>query len=73
MMMDSIRSSETSVLTRATRRNIPENGILQRTEHFGKDLFRTSGDGTEKATLLRPLEKANLNHLLDSTLYGVWN
>jgi hypothetical protein len=29
-MMESVRSSETSVLTRATRRNIQEGGILEK-------------------------------------------
>jgi hypothetical protein len=36
MMMEAIRSSETSVLRRATRRNIPEDGIPH--SHYSRNL-----------------------------------
>jgi hypothetical protein len=41
-MMEAIRSSETYVLTSATRRNIPEDGILKCTyvrKHSARDKF----------------------------------
>jgi hypothetical protein len=46
LMMEAIFSSETSVLTRATRRNIPEDGILvsHRRENLKSYIAITSWD-----------------------------
>jgi hypothetical protein len=39
MMMEAIRSTEVSILTRATRRHVPEDGILHSDRHENLEFY----------------------------------
>jgi hypothetical protein len=64
-MMEAMRSFETSVLIRAARRIIPEDGVVhsQRRKNLKSymDLFPSSGEGSKRATLLGELKRPNRN------------
>jgi hypothetical protein len=56
LIMGAISSSETSVLTRATRRNISEEGILHREQRFRNWIFTYWGKRRATSTILSPFK-----------------
>jgi hypothetical protein len=66
MMMEAIRFSETSVLTRATRRHIPEDGILHVDYLYAKvSLGICTTDWSEKFLVARMKDTGQLGLLVE--------